>query len=409
MATADSLISIDQNAELSTRRHRMLSPSGRLQVVARTMNEFAVTTGLSPPREPPRRYLWTDAFAVCNFLGLFSATRDETWLARANELVAQVHDRLGRFRADDPDTERRGKYLSGSVEHPISAGLRIGKAMAERREDEAFDERLEWERDGQYYHYLTKWMHALAQATRINDDARYARWAQELARGIHPGFIHGSGAGAKGMYWKISVDLSRPLVLSMGHHDPLDGFITVEHLTAVLPPPQGLDLRREIEDLCTMLAGRDWATNDPLGLGGILCDAYRVLQLVESTGDGTLRQMFPELLNAAARGLASYAQSHNNDVPADYRLAFREFGLTIGLQAAQAVMDLLRGRESGFGSDIAQLLRVIERHQLIRDDIDAFWSDPENQAVSAWIEHRDINTVMWATSLMPQGFLDLHL
>jgi len=74
------------------------------------MNEFAVTTGLFPAREPPRRYLWTDAFAVCNFLGLCSATGDETWLGRANELVAQVHDRLGRFRADDPDIERRGKH-----------------------------------------------------------------------------------------------------------------------------------------------------------------------------------------------------------------------------------------------------------------------------------------------------------
>ena len=175
----------------------MLSPADRLEAVARTMNEFAVTTGLYPAREPSQRYLWTDAFAVCNFLGLYSTTRDETWLARANELVTQVHDRLGRFRADDSDTERRGKHLSGSAEHPTAAGLRIGKTMAERREDEAFDDRLEWDRDGQYYHYLTKWMHALVQVAGINDDHRYARWAQELACGIHPRFIHSSACTGK--------------------------------------------------------------------------------------------------------------------------------------------------------------------------------------------------------------------
>jgi hypothetical protein len=34
--------------------------------------------------------------------------------------------------------------------------LRIGKQLAERRPGERFDERLEWERDGQYFHYLTR-------------------------------------------------------------------------------------------------------------------------------------------------------------------------------------------------------------------------------------------------------------
>jgi len=35
------------------------------------MTEFARLTGLSPASSAPRRYLWTDAFAVCNFLGLY--------------------------------------------------------------------------------------------------------------------------------------------------------------------------------------------------------------------------------------------------------------------------------------------------------------------------------------------------
>jgi len=32
------------------------------------MTEFSDSTGLSTVEKSPRRYLWTDAFAVCNFL-----------------------------------------------------------------------------------------------------------------------------------------------------------------------------------------------------------------------------------------------------------------------------------------------------------------------------------------------------
>jgi Mor family transcriptional regulator len=41
------------------------------------MMEYAVLTGLSPASPSPQRYLWTDAFAVCNFLELYSQTSDE--------------------------------------------------------------------------------------------------------------------------------------------------------------------------------------------------------------------------------------------------------------------------------------------------------------------------------------------
>lgn len=40
--------------------------------------------------------------------------------------------------------------------HPTMGGLRIGKTLAERGPSEVFDENREWDRDGQYYHYLTK-------------------------------------------------------------------------------------------------------------------------------------------------------------------------------------------------------------------------------------------------------------
>jgi len=41
------------------------------------------------------------------------------------------------------------------------------------------------------------------------------------------------------------------------------------------------------------------------------------------------------------------------------------------------------------------------------DEIEAFWRDPEHQRVTTWTEHQDINEVMLATSLAPDGFLVL--
>jgi len=88
----------------------------RSSVVAHAvMERYAARTGLTGDLAS-RRYLWTDAFAVCNFLGL---GRPE--LARA--LVEAVHHELGRHRSDDP---RRG-WISGAADadgeaHPTRGG-----------------------------------------------------------------------------------------------------------------------------------------------------------------------------------------------------------------------------------------------------------------------------------------------
>jgi len=132
------------------------------------MAAFARRTGLSPALENPQRYLWTDAFAVCNFLELFERTGDQGYRVYATELIDQVHSVLGRFRRD----EGRAGWISGLNDetgrnHPTAGGLRIGKPLKERGVDEVIDEQLEWDRDGQYFHYLTKWMHALCQAAFV--------------------------------------------------------------------------------------------------------------------------------------------------------------------------------------------------------------------------------------------------
>ncbi|HBP90316.1 MAG TPA: hypothetical protein DD706_21805, partial [Nitrospiraceae bacterium] len=54
------------------------------------MTGFAERTGLTSPARPPRRYLWTDAFAVCNYLELLHQTGREQYLQDAKRLVSQV-------------------------------------------------------------------------------------------------------------------------------------------------------------------------------------------------------------------------------------------------------------------------------------------------------------------------------
>ena len=173
---------------------------------AAILDEFAARTGLTSAAKP-RRYLWTDAFAVYTWLGLGRVDL-------AQRLVQQVHEVLGVSR--DP-------------EHPTARGLRIGKPLPERAPDEPFDPELEWERDGQYYHYLTKWMHALERSARVTGEERYHRWAVELAQAAHRAFAYPPG-GPTRLYWKMSIDLSRPLVPSMGMHDPLDGLVAMATL-----------------------------------------------------------------------------------------------------------------------------------------------------------------------------------
>jgi hypothetical protein len=67
-------------------------------------------------------------------------------------------------------------------------------------------------------------------------------------------------------------------------------------------------------------------------------------------------------------------------------LAFRELGLAIGLAAPLEELDSYRG---------------------LRDDLVGFWSEPANRDNPTFDRHRDINEVMLASSLVPDGVLIL--
>jgi hypothetical protein len=383
----------------------------RIQEAIALMSAFAKRTGLNSSQSP-RRYLWTDAFAACNYLGLGRATGENSYTELALRLVDQVHHTLGRHREDD---QRRG-WISGLDEedgeqHPTRGGLRIGKPLPERGPDEPLNERLEWDRDGQYFHYLTKWMHALDLVTRNTQQIRYNTWARELASSASEAFIKPSSPvrGTRRMVWKMSIDLTRVLVPSMGQHDPLDGYITALQLQRTMDAQVGLsagpDLDETIDDYEGMIRRSEWSTSDPLGLGGLLVDAWRLQQLIQQGTEPDV-PLLDRLLEGALTGLHYYARSGELQHPARYRLAFRELGLAIGLHALER---LYQAAEQGLLAKQPLRARLQELKQFLplRKVIETFWRDQANQHGDSWTEHRDINEVMLATSLVPDGFLTL--
>jgi hypothetical protein len=368
------------------------------------MDEFAEATGLSGGK-PARRYLWTDAFAVCNFLGLHRQSGEGRYLDLALRLVDQVHHVLGRHR---PDDTRQG-WIGGRSEaegerHPTRGGLRIGKPLPERAPSDPFDARLEWDRDGQYFHYLTQWLHALHRVHHETGQTIFHTWAVELAQAAHAAFVRSdSPMGGPRMVWKMSIDLDRVLVPSTGQHDPLDAWIAdLELRSAAAEAGSAVGsatLEREIAEAAALCRGAAWATDDPLGLGALLTSAYRVAAMIVEHGvEGG--ELLGRIVAAAEAGLAAYARGEPLAEPASRRLAFREFGLAIGLHALERML-ALTARLQQVPARLADLARYLP----LAGRIDDFWCAAANRQGPTWRAHGDINAVMLATSLAPAGYL----
>jgi hypothetical protein len=255
-------------------------------------------------------------------------------------------------------------------------------------------------------------MHGLNRVTRVTGDSTYNRWAIELAKTAHTRFVYAPSFGRqKLMYWKMSIDLSYPLVPSMGLHDPLDGFITYSQLQATAaedPEKSTVDLRAEIADMADMCEGKSWATDDPLGIGGLLSDAFRVAQLMVK-GYFTLPGLLGTLLDVSLVGLEAFAREGSLNLPADYRLPFRELGLSIGLGVVGRLPRLVERNKHTFGEahDLEVRMKALKQYGALTEVIQNLWLQPEYQETESWRAHRDINMVMLATSLSPDGYVTL--
>jgi hypothetical protein len=256
-------------------------------------------------------------------------------------------------------------------------------------------------------------MHALARVGMVTGQPHYVRWATELAETAVERFSRGpSSDGSRRMVWKMSIDLTRPLVDSQGQHDPLDGLVTcleLRHAAGTSSAPAIPHLDPRIAGLAAMLQNQPFATADPLGIGGLLTAACTLAQLVLAGLSG-YDDLLVSLLEEARPGLAY--QVKGRDIlaePADERLAFRELGLSLGMRAVGRTQQLVESNPHAFGTTLplGPCIRRLRPYLPLIDAIEDFWLEPANRTSRTWKEHEDINAVMLATSLAPDAYLML--
>ena len=180
--------------------------------------------------------------------------------------------------------------------------------------------------------------------------------------------------------------------------------------TAKLFPetPAELSLKTEVEDMVAMCKGGHWSTEDPLGIGGLLTDAYKLVQLIDTCHLHETARL-ELLLHDIELGLQAFIVHDPLNLPAEHRLAFRELGLAIGLQAIARMQKTIEQHPGNFTNGdqlnytLANLSRFYPVYEFIRD----FWLEPGHRSVNSWLEHADINNVMLATCLAPDSYLKL--
>ena len=159
--------------------------------------------------------------------------------------------------------------------------------------------------------------------------------------------------------------------------------------------------------MAAIVAGTNLLTDDPLGIGGLLADAYRLAQLLRvRPGDNPLLGL---VVGAASNGLARYLARQPFSRPPGERFAFRELGLAIGLQAVPRLWCVLERDAASLDAQPALRMAMdmlVGQVPLARTLIDT-WREVERAPVASWRAHEDINAVMLATALLPDGYLEL--
>ena len=146
------------------------------------------------------------------------------------------------------------------------------------------------------------------------------------------------------------------------------------------------------------------ATDDPLGLGGLLFDACRIVQLA-TQGKWTHEGLLERVLDAILEGLEAFEEENLLRFPAAYRLAFRELGLSIGLHGLEKMQVWVRAHPQKFPPAVPRRLEQLSEHLYLREKIEQFWLNAVLREEPSWNQHREINIVMLATCLGPDGFL----
>lgn len=136
-------------------------------------------------------------------------------------------------------------------------------------------------------------------------------------------------------------------------------------------------------------------------------DAARVAQ-IESLGIQLRRGLLEALVVAALVSIGSYSMSGDLGLGPENRLAFRELGLSIGLRGLPKMRESMAGsKERTAAGRLLGNLNDLERFVPMGHVIEDFWTSAKNQKAATWMEHREINMVMLATTLEPDSFLSI--
>ncbi|MGC1092765.1 MAG: hypothetical protein WA905_08520 [Pseudolabrys sp.] len=231
------------------------------------------------------RYTWTDAFGVVLLVSLYAELNEQRFLDEAEWVVSEVERVLGRPR-----------------------GIRIGEAA---------------DRDGQYFHYLAMWLYALSVLAR--HVPAYRAKGVNLVRQIHDAFV----VPGRGVIWKMKEDLSAPYPgYGFGALDAFDGYVSYRCLDEHA-------LAREISDMRALIdasAARLNITQD-LGLGMMLWLSHF---FPEEDWAATQRRRSLAVLDRMWRNDGYFCREP--DLPY-MKFAFTNYGVSVGLQAAQAMTE----------------------------------------------------------------------
>ena len=112
----------------------------------------------------------------------------------------------------------------------------------------------------------------------------------------------------------------------------------------------------------------------PLGLGGLLMDAYRLKQL-DGRAAPTLSGLSDRVLAAALLGVRHYSRQGELRRPVSQRLAFRELGLPIGLHGLELLVDGANQASQGppLARETRALLAALAPFAALRSEIQSFW------------------------------------
>lgn len=240
------------------------------------------------------RYLWTDAFGIILLASLHAETGKRRYLDEAQWVVAEVDRVLGRPR-----------------------GIRIGEAP---------------DRDGQYFHYLAMWLYGLGVLGRQIPD--YKRKGVELVQQIHDAFV----IPGRGVIWKMNEDLGGAYPgFGFGALDAFDGYVSYRLLDEIA-------LSREIAEMRMLIdrAAPQLVITQDLALGMMLwmCqffpdEGWAVTQRARCLG--MLDTMWMD------RGYFCREPGHP-----EVKFAFTNYGVSVGLQAVDAMPERVRGLNAFF-------------------------------------------------------------